>query len=221
MEATASTTETQGGAGGASPATLCEAFQRTVGEVPDQVALKTADGETSFTFGEYAEEVERVAAGLAAIGVGRGDAVGLMLLNRPEFHFVDTAAFHLGATPFSVYNTSAPPQIVHVLENSGAKVAVTETALLPQVLGARDLLDRDLTVICIDGADPEKDVLSLDEVKAGGADDFDFEAAWRAVEPEDVLTLIYTSGTTGPPKGVELTHANLIAQCMSVAEVLP
>jgi long-subunit acyl-CoA synthetase (AMP-forming) len=53
------------------------------------------------------------------------------------------------------------------------------------------------------------------------APDFDFEAAWRAVTPDDVVTLIYTSGTTGPPKGVELTHANILAQCRAVGEVLP
>ena len=50
---------------------------------------------------------------------------------------------------------------------------------------------------------------------------FDFDSAWRAVQPEDILTLIYTSGTTGPPKGVELTHANMLAHCRAVAQVLP
>jgi long-subunit acyl-CoA synthetase (AMP-forming) len=59
----------------------------------------------SITWREYAERVRRVAAGLAALGVGRGDAVGIMLTNRPEFHIIDAAALHLGATPFSVYNT--------------------------------------------------------------------------------------------------------------------
>ena len=221
MEATASKSEQQAAESGKRPSTLCKAFQRTVSEAPDQVALKSADGAVSLTFGGYAEQVERIAAGLASLGVSRGDAVGLMLLNRPEFHLVDTAAFHLGATPFSVYNTSAPAQIVHVLENSGAKVAITEKALLPAVIGAREILGRDLTIVCIDGADPDQDVASLEEVTAAGAPDFDFEASWRAVEPEDVLTLIYTSGTTGPPKGVETTHAGMIAECFAVAEVLP
>jgi long-chain acyl-CoA synthetase len=222
MEATAGATEKQVTAGEAGrPATLCEAFQRTASEAPDQVALRTADGSTSITFGEYAEEIARIAAGLSALGIERGDAVGLMLVNRPEFNLVDTAAMHLGATPFSVYNTSAPPQILHVLENSGAKVAITETALVPAMLAARELLDRDLTVVCIDGADESQNVISLDQVKDGADQDFDFEAAWRTVQPDDVLTLIYTSGTTGPPKGVELTHANMIAQCFGVAQLLP
>ena len=223
MEATAGTTEQQEGShdgAGDRPATLCEAFQRTVSEIPDAVALRSADGQTQITWAEYGEQAAQIAAGLAALGVERGDAVGLMLTNRPEFFLVDNAAFHLGATPFSIYNTSAPQQILHVLGNSGAKLVITESALLPAVLAARELLHRDLRIVCIEGSD-EEGVISLDELKAGGESGFDFEASWRAVEPDDVLTLIYTSGTTGPPKGVELTHANLIAQCFGVAELLP
>jgi long-chain acyl-CoA synthetase len=224
MEATAGTTEQQetardGSAG--RPATLCEAFQRTISEIPDSVALRSADGQTQLTWAEYGEQVEQIAAGLAALGVGAGDAVGLMLVNRPEFNLVDTAAFHLGATPFSIYNTSAPQQTLHVLENSGAEFAVTETALLPAMLAGRELLDRELTIVCIDGSDEAQGVISLEELKGRAGPEFDFEADWRAVKPDDVLTLIYTSGTTGPPKGVELTHANLIAQCFGVAELLP
>src|SRR5213078_4911632 len=65
------------------------------------------------------------------------------------------------------------------------------------------------------------DVQSLSELEQRGDPDFDFERAWRAVQPDDVLTLIYTSGTTGPSKGVEITHANMLAECRAVASVLP
>ena len=204
-----------------NPLTMCEAFQATVAALGDAVALRNADGSVTYSFDEYGAEVAAIAAGLAGLGLARGDALGLMLVNRPEFHLLDTAAIHLGATPFSIYNTSASVQIVHVLENSGASIVVTEAALLPSVLGARELLDRELTVVSVDGHADTTDVLGLDELKAAAAADFDFEAAWTAVEPSDALTLIYTSGTTGPPKGVETSHANMLAQCRSVAEVLP
>src|SRR5919109_451437 len=94
--------------------TLCEAFQITAAERPDQVALRTPGDGLSITFGEYAERVRRIAAGLAALGVKRGDTVGIMLVNRPEFNVVDTAGLHLGATPFSIYNTSAPEQVEYL-----------------------------------------------------------------------------------------------------------
>jgi long-subunit acyl-CoA synthetase (AMP-forming) len=73
--------------------------------------------------------------------------------------------------------------------------------------------------VCVDG--DADGAISLEQLEQLAASEFDFDAAWRAVEPSDVLTLIYTSGTTGPPKGVELTHANMLAQCRAVGQVLP
>ena len=90
------------------PATLCEAFQGTAARYPQQVALRTPGGAETFTWREYADRVREIAAGLAGLGVGYTDTVALMMTNRPEFHLVDTAAFHLGAVPFSIYNTFAP-----------------------------------------------------------------------------------------------------------------
>ncbi len=65
--------------------------------------------------------MRRTAAGLAGLGLGRGDASGIMLTNRPEFHWFDAAALHLGATPFSVYNTYTSEQVEYQLQDSGAK----------------------------------------------------------------------------------------------------
>lgn len=82
------------------------------------------------TWAQYAERVARIAAGLAALGVERGDALALLLTNRPEFHLVDAAAMHLGAVPFSAYNTSPPEQVAYVVGNAGSRVIVTERAML-------------------------------------------------------------------------------------------
>ena len=117
---------------------------------------------------------------------------------------------HLGATCFSVYNTSSPEQIEYVVATRRNRVIVTEQAFLETVLAARERVETLEHVVVIDGEAPEG-TISIEELEAMGDPDFDFEAAWRAVEPEDVLCLIYTSGTTGPPKGVQLTHANMVA----------
>ena len=100
---------------GLDASNLAEAFQLTAQADPQRAALRTQGDEFSMTWGEYAQKVEAVAAGLAGLGLGRGDTIGLMLTNRPEFHFFDTAAMHLGATPFSIYNTYAPEQIQYQL----------------------------------------------------------------------------------------------------------
>ena len=161
--------------------------------------------------------MQEIAAGLHALGVRRGDTVALMLRNRKEFNLVDAAAMHLGATPFSVYNTSSTEQIAYVFGHAGNRVVITEPDFLDRVTAARSPeIER---VVCLD--DAPAGTLSLDAVVAGGPEDFDFEAQWRAVQPDDVLTLIYTSGTTGPPKGVEITHANMMASVRSTGQLIP
>jgi long-chain acyl-CoA synthetase len=180
---------------GLDAATVAEAFQLTAQAHPDRCALRLKDDELSISWAEYAQKVRKTAAGLAGLGLGRGDAMGIMLTNRPEFHWFDSAALHLGAIPFSIYNTYAPEQIDYQLEDAGARIVVTEKAFADRIRGVEHV------IVVDDGGD----------VESHAPDDFDFEGAWRAVEPDDILTLIYTSGTTGPPKGVQLTHANLTA----------
>jgi long-subunit acyl-CoA synthetase (AMP-forming) len=171
--------------------TVCELFQQTAARFPGREALRGA-GQT-LTWAEYAERVRALAGGLASLGLQRGETIALMLVNRPEFHLVDTAAMHLGAVPFSLYNTSSPEQLEHLLRDSDAKIVVTEQAFRPLIEHER--------VFVVDG-EP-----SLPEDP-----DFDLESRRRAVQPSDLLTLIYTSGTTGPPKGVQITHANYLAE---------
>ena len=201
--------------------TLCEAFQITAAERADDVALRTRGDAVSITWGEYSARVREYAGGLAGLGVGRGDTVAFLLTNRPEFHLVDAAAMHLGAVPFSMYNTSAPEQLAFLLADAGARVVVTERALLERVAAARGAGDVAVEhVVVVDGAGGEA-TLTLAGLAARAPAGHDFEAAWRAVEPADVLTLIYTSGTTGPPKGVELTHANMLAQWRALQATRP
>lgn len=193
--------------------TLCTAFQRTAAARPELVALRTADGGVEITWRGYAARVRDVAAGLARLGVGHGDTVALMLTNRPEFHVVDTGALHLGATPFSIYNTLATEQIAYLFANAGNSVVVTERQFLDRLRQANTSGQVEHFVVVDGPADAEENgVMSLEQLESSGEEGFDFDAAWKAVRPDDVLTLIYTSGTTGPPKGVELTHANLMAE---------
>jgi long-chain acyl-CoA synthetase len=187
--------------------TMCGAFQVTASEFPDRVAIRTKGDAYSITWSEYADQVRRLAGGLAGLGLGRGETIGLMLNNRPEFHIVDSAAMHLGATPFSVYNTYSPEQIEFLAQDSGCRIVVTEGDYLDTIMKVKEACSGIEHVIDVDGSGRDG-TIALTEVPACAEEDFDFEAAWRAVEPDDVLTLIYTSGTTGPPKGVQITHAN-------------
>ena len=197
---------------------MTEAFRLTVEDHPDRVAVRTKEDEVSLTWAQLRDRVDAFAGGLAGLGVGRGDTVALMLGNRPEFAIADIAAMTLGAAPFSIYLTFSPSQIAYVVGDAGAKVAIVEAAHLETFRAARADLPALETVIVVEGADGDDTVAWAD---VEGADPgFDAEPHWRAVEPEDVLTLIYTSGTTGPPKGVQLAHRNLIAGVKSANGII-
>jgi long-subunit acyl-CoA synthetase (AMP-forming) len=200
------------------PATIVEAFRRTVAAAPERVAVRTLDDAVSLTWGELARRVGALAGGLAALGVRRGHTVALLIGNRPEFHLVDLAAMTLGAVPFSIYQTLSPEQIAYVVGDAGARIAIAERALLPNLLAARRDLPHLAQVLLVDG-DGEPGTIPLGAVE-GSNPGFDAEAAGRAVTPDDVLTLIYTSGTTGPPKGVQLLHRNLIACARALRELI-
>jgi long-chain acyl-CoA synthetase len=196
--------------------TLPHAFQETAALEPNEVAIRTVGDKVTITWREYADRVRNIAGGLSALGVERGHTVGLMLRNRPEFHLTDTAVMHLGAIPFSIYNTSAPEQIRYLFSNAENEIVITEKDFLPAVKAAGADFARVIVVDAeVDGC------LTLEQLESLGAKaDFDFDSAWRAVGPHDVATLIYTSGTTGPPKGVELTHANLIAAFSAIVDLI-
>ena len=197
------------------PATLCEAFQRTAAIDPDAVALRTPGDTQTLTWREYADQVRQVAAGLAGLGVRRGDTVSLMMANRVEFYPLEVGAQHVGAISFSVYNTLPAEQLVYLFDNADTKVVMCEAQYVDRIRASGADIEH---IVCLDGS-PEG-TLSVDDLIAAGPDDFDFESSWRAVQPDDVATLIYTSGTTGNPKGVEMTHANLLFQAFAVDEVL-
>jgi long-chain acyl-CoA synthetase len=191
------------------PRTLVEAFQANVHNYSDRVALRTPGDTVRITFGEYDRRVRRIAAGLTELGVRPADTVALMLTNRPEFHLCDTAILHLGATPFSMYNTNPPEMLAHLFENGGNRIVICEQQFVPQIRAAMDIAGKVEHVICVDGE--AEGTVTLDRVETTATADFDFDAAWRSVRSDDVLTIVYTSGTTGLPKGVELTHANFMA----------
>jgi long-chain acyl-CoA synthetase len=183
---------------GLDASTVAEAFQLTARVHPDRCALRLKDDEFSITWAEYADRVRATAAGLAGLGLQPGGTMAIMLTNRPEFHWFDAAALHLGAIPFSIYNSYVAEQVAYQIKDAGARIVVTEKAFADRIAAVEGI---DHLVVVDDGG----------EVESHAPAGFDFEAAWRAVKPDDNLTLIYTSGTTGPPKGVQLTHANVMA----------
>jgi long-chain acyl-CoA synthetase len=206
-----------GGEGNDLPANnLIEAFQKTVDKHGDTPALLTKD-ETWATWNELRDRVRRIAGGLAKLGVAKGDTVAMLLNNRPEFVACDLGAVSLGGVPFSIYQTASPEQIAYQVGDAASRVAITESALLDRLLAARDAGAEIDHIVVVDGDGGDS---TLDELMDSDPD-FDASAIAAQLGPEDLLTLIYTSGTTGPPKGVQLTHRNLLSLVSGVEEMIP
>ena len=186
-------------------------FLATLAKYPDTEVLRwknDAGDWESWTTQRLADETARLVTALAGLGVGAGDRVVLMLLNRAEFHALDLATLFLGATPISIYNSSAPEQIEYLVGHCGAKVAVVENVAFherfAQVRGALPTLEH-LAVI----DDPEGVTGALSYADLAASEPADLAPLAENAKPEDLATVIYTSGTTGPPKGVMLTHSNV------------
>ena len=214
------TTAERYASGGPAPepevSNLYEAFLASAERLGDDVFLRTADDSVAWTWKEVAGKVRRIAGGLAGLGLGKGDTIAMMLNNRPEFIPCDLAAVSLGGVPFSIYQTSSPEQIAYVTGDAGARIAIVETAFLEVFEAARKDLPELEHVVVVDG---EGGTTTLDELEAA-APDFDPAESAAQVGLDDLLTLIYTSGTTGPPKGVQLTHRNLVALSGSVEKMI-
>jgi long-chain acyl-CoA synthetase len=199
-------------------ATIAEAFRITSTHRADEVAIRTKGDEVAWTWGDLRERVDALAGGLVELGLQRGEAVGLLFVNRPEFHLCDLAVLTTGATPFSIYMQYTPEQIRYVADDAAARILITESQLLAGVLEARKELPDLEHVIVVDGDAPDG-VLALEDVMAT-ASVFDAEASVASIVREDLLTLIYTSGTTGPPKGVQICHRNVMATVDAIEELI-
>src|SRR5215213_4561079 len=198
--------------------TINEAFRMTVEDHGDRLAVRTKHDEVSVSWAQLRDRVDALAGGLARLGVRRGDTVALMLGNRPEFHVADLAVMTLGATPFSIYQTYAPEQSQYVVSDADARVAILDAQYLDRFREARKDLPKLERLIVVDEASGD-DIAPLAEVEQPD-ESFDGAAARNAVDPEDMLTLIYTSGTTGPPKGVQITHHNMMAAVKTIDDII-
>ncbi len=191
---------------------------------PDHYSHVTPAGRRVLSTEQYFARTAALASGLDALGVRRGDRVLLLSDNRPEWHMVDLAVVDLGAADVPLYGTLTPAQVAYQAKDSGAVAAVVESPeQMAKLLAIRGECPELKHLIQIEG-DTAPGVINLAEVVArgesGDAQDLFWQRAAK-VSGEDLLTLIYTSGTTGNPKGVCLTHSNLVDNVRPSAERAP
>jgi long-chain acyl-CoA synthetase len=200
----------------AEPATgnLSDIIVDNAVQAPHKVAFRRRVGDRwlDVTCGDFLTQVQGVAKGLLAAGIGAGDRVALMSKTRYEWTLVDFAIWTAGAVTVPIYETSSAEQVQWILADSGARACIVETpehlAVVNEVRNSLDDLDDVWTIE--DGG--------VDGLTAAGkkVPDGDLEQRRTVAGPDDLATIIYTSGTTGRPKGCELTHGNFLFEAAQV-----
>jgi long-chain acyl-CoA synthetase len=214
------------------PASLLQRFAR-----PALVRRCHANGIEDWSTQDFADQVRHVSLGLDALGVKRGERVGLMSESRPEWLLSDFGILCGAFVTVPIYPTLAAQQACYILNDSEARVViVSDRVQLEKIQSIRHLTPHLAFVVVIDGAASATDaadassgsVMTLAELATRGREVEEREPGAftrhaetvASVQPDDLATIIYTSGTTGEPKGVMLTHHNIVSNVLACHSML-
>ena len=202
------------------PTTLTEVFEfvARVHSRPDILNYKRDGRWLPISSADLLQRARLIAAGICSLGIRRGDRVAILSESRPEWTLTDAGCIFAGAIDVPIYPTLTPSQVQYILKDSGARVLLVanEAKLreLEPILSNCPAVEH--LIVCDKDSDSKSSAISLEQLEARGQAfarqqpvllrEQELEA-----KPEDLATIIYTSGTTGEPKGVMLTHGNLVS----------
>lgn len=198
----------------------CETYRR-----PDALQVKRSGVYEPISSDDLRKSVQRIGAGLAKLGVRKGDRIALLSENRPEWAIADQGILSIGAINVPFYVTLPAAQIGELLHDSEASVIIVSTQIqLEKVLSIASELPGLRQIVVMDivtGAPQVMRFATLQEIgrTALAEDEAVYQAMRREVNAGDVASIIYTSGTTGISKGVMLTHRNILTNVLDCAEV--
>jgi len=208
------------------PTTLVEAFEYVarVQQRPDTLNYKSDGRWIPISSDELLKRARHIAGGLYSLGIRRGDRVAILSESRPEWTLADAGCMFVAAVDVPIYPTLTPPQVRYILQDSGARVlilaheekflqireALAQCPTVEQLIFFEKTSGDDATGISL--AELEQRGRELDEQQPDLINELAHE-----IKPDDLATIIYTSGTTGEPKGVMLTHLNLISNMIDAS----
>jgi long-chain acyl-CoA synthetase len=209
------------------PQTLAEVFLKAAKEFdkPDALNCKKGDAWIPISSKEMIARSRAIALGLYSLGIRKGDRIALLSSNCPEWTLTDAGCQFAGVIDVPIYTTQAAPQVAYILDDSGSRIFFLENKRAYDRIkeAIQDCASVEMFVFFDATGVEEKHAVSLAQLEDIGrelekeqptlADELT-----RAVKSDDLATIIYTSGTTGEPKGVMLTHSNLVSNMIDCSE---
>ncbi len=187
---------------------------------PIMVGGRKGDSWKTVSTSEFVENMDYTSKGLIAKGLKKGDRVGLMSGNRPEWNMIDFATNQIGAAIVPFYPTLSSKDLAYIIKDSEVKLLfVSNRELFSKINEAISENNLNVDIYTIDDVEGQNSLKDL--IAIGKEQDIDLKPYNDAVDEEDLLTLIYTSGTTGTPKGVYLSHKNILSNVHGCQHLVP
>lgn len=200
---------------------ILETYRKPDWENKAALAMKWEGRWQTITGSQYLEMVEKVSLGMLELGVKKGDTVATIMRNAPEWNFIDMALLQIGAVQVPVYPTISDSNYSFIFNDAEVKyIIVTDQDIYDRI---KEVIPEITSLEAVYSIFPTAGLPPFDEIVARGAISDKLEllhARMAGVEAGDLATLIYTSGTTGTPKGVMLSHQNLMSNSAASAEIL-
>lgn len=203
------------------PKTIAELFVKAAARFdrPDALNFKKDGQWNPISSRDVVRRAERIALGLVSLGLGKGDKAAILAANSPEWTLADAGCQFAGVIDVPIYTTLTPDSVRYIINDSSSKILFVDTReaydriaeILPQCSSLQHI------VFFGEGSDVAGSI-SLSELESKGDPDASADDLRAAIRPDDIATLIYTSGTTGEPKGVMLTHDNILSNVIDAGE---
>lgn len=169
---------------------------------------------------DFIEQANQISKGLTELGIKRGDAVAMISANRPEWNIMDIGMLQAGIVNVPIYTTLSEPEIAFILNDCKARLVIAgDRSLYDKVNAVRSKIPTLVEIYTIDSI---PDIPNINDIiSKGKSSGIDVNEMMSVAEPGDVATILYTSGTTGTPKGVMLTHDNIVSNILSSEHLCP
>lgn len=183
--------------------------------------LSKIDGNwKSWSTNDFINQGCDISKGLLSIGIKAGDCISIISANRPEWNIMDLGMLQIGVVNVPIYTTLSESEIAFILNDCKAKIIIAgDKALYEKVKNLQSKVPSLVDIYSFDKIEGVKNYLEL--IEKGKVGDSDIEARMKAVEPKDLATILYTSGTTGTPKGVMLSHNNIVSNITASEHLCP